>query len=98
MFTSNYHQIIYFIIYLFIYLSALALADYARTQYGAFWWTRQFVDDTYKRHYKGTGSLKPQQLRKSDTKSFKQFCRTYVFASFIVGAQVKACLVCRERS
>jgi hypothetical protein len=30
----------------------------------------------YKAKYKGTGSPKPQQIRKNDTKSPKQSCRT----------------------
>ena len=46
---------------------------------------RNGFDETprdYKAKYKGTGSPKPQQIRKNDTKSPKQSCRHIIFCIF----------------
>ena len=47
---------------------------------------------------KGTRSPNSQQSWINNTKSPKQSCKTYFFASLLIGVQGKACVVCRERS
>jgi len=63
---------------------------------------RHFLDpttltNTFKTHYKGTQNAKPRQLLNNAIQSPKQSCKTYFFASLVIGVQGKACVVCRER-